>query len=115
MIAKVSENAANHYRWGEGCEGWRLMQNPEFSVISELMPPGTAELKHFHHKSRQFFFVLSGALEVHSGAVHLQLGSGDGVEISPETVHEIRNDSEHEVRFLVVSHPPTHDDRMLVK
>ncbi len=114
MITKVSANAANHYQWGEVCEGWRLLHDPALAVIAERMPPGSAEVKHFHRHSRQFFYVLEGLLEVRAGAGRLQLASGEGVDIPAETVHEICNTSAGDLTFLVISQPPARDDRVLV-
>ncbi len=114
MITKISANDANHYQWGEVCEGWRLLQDPALDVIAERMPPGSAEVKHYHRHSRQFFYVLEGLLEVRAGAARLQLASGEGVEIRPETVHEICNTSAANVIFLVVSQPSARDDRVLI-
>jgi len=51
---------AEHYIWGDVCHGWRLLSQPDLSVIQERVPPGGAETRHYHTNARQFFFVLSG-------------------------------------------------------
>ena len=56
----VSAQTAKHYIWGERCDGWHLLHTEHASVIEERMPPGTSEVAHFHERSRQFFYVLSG-------------------------------------------------------
>jgi hypothetical protein len=38
----IGRDAAEHYAWGEHCQGWRLVNNADLSVIEEIMPPGTA-------------------------------------------------------------------------
>ena len=71
------------------------------------MPPGTAERRHKHERSRQFFYVLSGELTIeHEGGMNLLI-PGMGLEISPGQAHQVMNVSVMEVRFLVTSQPST--------
>lgn len=35
--------SAKHYSWGDGCDGWYLLESPEMTIIQERMPPGAAE------------------------------------------------------------------------
>lgn len=56
--AAVSKENAEHYTWGQQCDGWYLVKDDQMTIIEERMPPGTAETLHQHAKSRQFFFVL---------------------------------------------------------
>ena len=113
MPARVISAAnAEHYTWGDGCDGWFLVRTPELHAIEERMPPGTAETPHHHERARQFFFVLEGelTLEVESEPVRLQVG--EGVEIAPGEVHQAMNRSGEPVRFTVTSQPPSHGDRV---
>lgn len=59
-MGKVGKGVAEHYRWGRGCDAWRLVRTDGLSVIHELMPRGASEERHLHRSSSQFFFVLSG-------------------------------------------------------
>ena len=108
----VSTKSAEHYQWGGGCDGWHLLAGDDLSVIEERMPPNTAEQRHRHARSRQFFYVLEGeaTLEL-EGATHV-LRRGDGLHVPPDMAHQMRNDSEAEVRFVVVSAPKSHGDRI---
>ena len=72
----MSAGKAEHYQWGNGCDGWHLVNQPALSVIRERMPPGTAEVRHLHRNARQFFFVLSGT--VHSERMGNTLFRADG-------------------------------------
>jgi hypothetical protein len=36
---KISKHNAEHYIWGDNCDGWRLVKIPDLSVIHERMPP----------------------------------------------------------------------------
>ena len=29
---------AEHYVWGDGCDGWHLLKHPDLSVIQERVP-----------------------------------------------------------------------------
>src|SRR3954447_18084971 len=108
----ISRNTAGHYLWGDNCDGWHLVKNESLSVIEEQMPPGTAEASHHHLKAQQFFYILAGRAEMEIGDTLLVLGAGEGVHIAPETVHRIRNGSDEPLRFLVISQPPSHGDRV---
>jgi len=109
----VSTNNAEHYTWGNACDGWHLLAGDDLSVIEERMPPGTAEQRHRHTRSRQFFYVLDGeaALEL-QGTVH-RLHRGEGLRVPPGAAHQMRNDSAADIRFLVVSAPKSHGDRLI--
>lgn len=107
----ISHGSAPHYAWGEGCDGWHLVQQEGVSVIEEQMPPATAEERHRHARARQFFYVLSGALQIEMEGVTHTLVPGSGLEVPPAAAHSARNASPEPVRFLLVSQPPAHGDR----
>jgi mannose-6-phosphate isomerase-like protein (cupin superfamily) len=109
MIEKAS---APHYTWGDGCDGWHLVRTPELSVIQERMPPGASEVRHRHARARQFFLVLSGALEIELAGEVARLGPQQGLEIAPGVPHQVMNRSAAPVEFIVVSQPPSHGDRV---
>jgi mannose-6-phosphate isomerase-like protein (cupin superfamily) len=102
---------AEHYSWGQGCDGWHLVRSAELSVIQERMPPHTQEVMHYHGKARQFFFVLSGNLNILLESSSVTLAANQGLEIPPGTPHQVRNDAEEEATFLVISQPSSHGDR----
>ncbi|MEB6536379.1 cupin domain-containing protein [Pantoea stewartii] len=107
----ISKENAEHYFWGEQCEGWHLLKRHDLSIIYEQMPPATHEIRHYHVRSRQFFFVLEGQLSLEvEGVVH-HLQTQQGIEISPGAKHQARNISDNSVTFLVISHPTTRGDR----
>ena len=110
-INPISKSTAEHYVWGEGCDGWHLLKNPQLSVIQERMPAHTAEVRHFHHHAQQFFYVLAGKTVMDVQGRSIVLTAGAGIWIAPGTSHQMRKDSDDEVRFLVISHPPSHGDR----
>jgi mannose-6-phosphate isomerase-like protein (cupin superfamily) len=129
-----------HYRWGEDCDGWNLVDQPGLSVKQERMPPYTAEAEHFHRHARQFFFILSGTAifeltggyleKIPPGSLDLmmglrpavpwtalqegrvEVGPQQGFEIAPGVKHRIRNESEVDLVFLLCSQPSTINDRI---
>lgn len=110
--AKISVATAPHYTWGESCDGWHLLQDDRLSLIEEEMPPDTCEVRHFHRTAQQFFYVLAGEADMEIEGVWLHLSRGEGVWIPPATRHQIHNRSGAALRFLVVSEPPSHGDRV---
>ena len=110
----VSIENAEHYVWGEICDGWHLLKREEMSVIRERVPAGGAEVMHYHRKARQFFYILEGegtlAFEDHV----IVLEKGEGMEIAPQVKHQFMNQADTDVYFLVISVPPTRGDRVNV-
>jgi len=107
----ISTATAEHYTWGERCDGWHLVKQDSLSVIQEEMPAGTAESRHRHARSRQFFHVLSGTLTIEMEGVTHTLPAGSGLEVPPAAAHTAANQGTGPVRFLLVSQPPAHGDR----
>ena len=112
----ISTKSAEHYKWGgpdgTSCDGWHLVKTPELSIIEELMPPGTSEVRHSHVHARQFFLVLEGEFTIEIEHHDFVLQPGEGIEVSPGQQHQAINRSEKSVRILVTSQPPSHGDRI---
>lgn len=105
-MASVSVKNGEHYVWGDGCDGWHLAASEHLSVIQERVPAGASEVRHFHNKAEQFFYVLSGiaTLEV-DGAVH-QLHANEGFHVPAGIAHTLSNAHQGDLDFLVISTPP---------
>ena len=58
--ASVSRETAEHYRWGNDCDGWHLVKDANLSVIEELLPSGAMRSPSLSQKAQQFFYILSG-------------------------------------------------------
>ena len=110
----VSIDNAEHYIWGDICDGWHLLKRDDMSVIQERVPAGGAEVMHFHTEARQLFYILEGQglmlLEDHE----VVLEKGQALEIPPLVKHQFSNPSNADVHFLVLSVPPTRGDRINV-
>jgi quercetin dioxygenase-like cupin family protein len=111
-MGAVGAGNAEHYRWGQGCDGWHLLAGDDLSVIEERMPPGTAEQRHRHARARQFFYVLEGEAVLELEGTPHRLRRGEGLHVPPGAAHQMRNDSGADARFLVVSAPKSHGDRV---
>lgn len=109
MITNVGN--AEHYRWGRACDGWRLVDRADLSVIQERIPPAAGEVRHRHSKARQVFIVLDGRLTIETSDALFRLEAGDAFEVPPTEPHVARNDSSADVSFLVISAPSTTNDR----
>ncbi|UOQ51658.1 cupin domain-containing protein [Hymenobacter cellulosivorans] len=110
----ISLATAEHYRWGEGCDGWHLVKTPVLSIIQERMPSGAQEVRHYHERAYQFFFVLAGEATLEINGVAHRLQAQQGLAVPPRAVHQLRNESGQELHFTVTSQPPSHGDRILV-
>ena len=111
-MPKISILTAPHYQWGTSCDGWHLLKTPALNIIEERMPPNTAEQRHYHQHSHQFFYVLDGELTMELEGEHIILRASEGLEISPGQSHQALNQSQADTRFLVTSQPPSHGDRI---
>ncbi len=111
-LRAVNRGNAEHYRWGNDCDGWHLVKDAQLSVIEEFMPPGAAEIWHQHKRAQQFFYVLAGELLMEAEGETTLVQAGSGISVLPGTRHQVRNPSSTPARFLVISQPPTHGDRL---
>src|SRR3984957_18284909 len=89
----VSRENAEHYRWGNDCDAWHLVNVDQLSVIEEFMPPGAAEIRHHHSKAQQFFYIVSGEVLMEVEGETMLLGAGSGVRGLPGKPPQSRNPS----------------------
>jgi mannose-6-phosphate isomerase-like protein (cupin superfamily) len=108
----VSRKNAEHYRWGNDGDGWHLVKDQDLSVIEELIPSGAREVRHYHQRAQQFFYVLSGEVIMEVEGRTTLLAAGAGIRVLPGSRHQISNPSSGAARFLVISQPPSHGDRV---
>ena len=122
-------NPLKHYLWGDNCDGWNFVDQPDLSVKMERMPPHTAEESHYHELARQFFFILKGTavfeFSGNGGVGDGGVGAGpaakervtvtaqQGLEITPLLRHRIINETEEDLEFILCSQPSTAGDRIL--
>ena len=114
-MEKTSAKTAQHFNWGDSCEGWWLKDSGNFVVVEEKMPPGTSEVMHYHEKTEQFFYVLEGRLKMECNQEIYDLKPYEGITVKARSVHRVFNSSTQEVRFLVISSQNSRDDRVDVE
>jgi mannose-6-phosphate isomerase-like protein (cupin superfamily) len=108
----ISRETAEHYRWGDDCDGWHLVKDANLTVIEEFIPSGAREVRHYHEKAQQFFYILSGEAMMEVEGRSTLLRAGSGIRIMPGARHQISNPSSTAVRLLVISQPPSRGDRI---
>ena len=108
----VSTANGEHYTWGQQCDGWHPVRSDTLSVIQERMLLATSEVRHYHTRARQFFYVLSGELSVVLPEKTHTLRAEQGLEVALGVPHRVLNDAAVEARFLVISSPPAQGDRV---
>lgn len=79
------------------------------------MPPNTEEIRHYHQRSQQFFFILKGNATIEVNGDLIELVENEGVEIPPLIPHEMFNQSIKEVEFLVISQPISKNNRIIIE
>jgi mannose-6-phosphate isomerase-like protein (cupin superfamily) len=114
MSKVMSIENAEHYQWGGVCDGWHLAATQGLSVIQERVPPGAEEVKHFHHFAEQFFYILEGHAQLEVGDQIHNLAKGQGMHVSANMPHQLKNVSEQMLTMLVISTPPSHGDRTVL-
>lgn len=107
----LSKANAEHYLWEGDCDGWHLVKEQDLSVIQQRMPAGRGEQCHYHERSRQCFFVISGEVTMELDGQIFTLMPGESIEVSPGQLHQIRNESATDTEYLVISQPTTRNDR----
>lgn len=108
----VNTENSEHYKWGENSDGWHLLKSDGLSVIEEEVPPGEREERHFHNDSQQFFYILSGIAQLEISGDLFELQAGNGIHVPAKVPHQLMNNSAENLRFLVISQPKSHGDRV---
>lgn len=110
LVVSVSR-PLDHYKWGNNCEAWKLVDDKGLSVKLEKMPPAAEEILHYHSLSQQFFYILRGRAVFEIDEVILIVHEGEGVSIDAGRRHRIMNKEDVMLEFLVCSQPSTEGDR----
>ncbi len=65
------------------------------------LPQGSAFQRHFHEDMQEVFVMLSGPVTMTVDGEPQELAAGDAIIISPREIHEMQNDSEQDVEYVV--------------
>lgn len=74
-------------------------------IIGEIAPGGTAD-RHHHDDIEQSMYILSGNMDVIIDEKKATLYEGDVVFIPKKAIHEVVNNGEEPVRFILIYSPP---------
>ena len=107
----LNKENSRTYKWGDNCDSWVFVDNPNLSIKMESMPSWTKEKLHFHSKAQQFFFILKGTAKFYIADKTESVGENQGILIDPKTKHYIANETAKKLDFLVISQPTTNNDR----
>lgn len=113
-MAIISKQSAEHYIWGDDCDGWHLVKSECLSIIQERVPSGCLETRHFHSRAEQFFFILSGVATMELEGEQFTINPNQGIHIPVGSKHQLSNQHEVDLVFIVTSTPPSHGDRIEV-
>ncbi|MEJ2362683.1 MAG: cupin domain-containing protein [Gammaproteobacteria bacterium] len=108
----INTKNAEQYKWGNGSDGWYLLKSDSLSVIEECVPPNEKEERHYHNESQQFFYVLSGVAQIEISGNIFEIHAGSGIHVPAKEPHQLQNIGTENLRFLVVSQPKSHGDRV---
>ncbi|MEZ4722117.1 MAG: cupin domain-containing protein [Flavobacteriales bacterium] len=100
------------YNWGTTCQAWKLVDSSALSVVYEEMPAGEAENLHKHVNVQQLFFILEGEAMFEMNGIEYRLIPQQSIYVYPGVAHRIYNNSGQMVKFLVISNPHSHYDRV---
>jgi len=115
MPQKVSLKTAQRYNWGNQGVGWVLKSDSEVSVVEERIAPAIKEVKHYHERTWQFFYILSGKGTIEIDGEFIELNQSDGIEVAPPQVHQLSNTGDDYLTFIVFSRPNPFDDRVVAE
>ncbi len=111
MLTVSKHNALDHYKWGDNCDGWVLVDTSALSVKQERMPAKACEILHYHETARQFFFILKGTATFEVENESFEVKEGEGIHILIGTMHRIINNTSEDIEFILSSQPSTTNDR----
>ena len=87
LFGIVDTANAEHYEWGDKCDGWHFIKTDSLSIIRETMPSMTKEILHYHDKAKQFFYILSGIATFEINGLVYNVGQNRGICIKPRIRH----------------------------
>ncbi|HCT29392.1 MAG TPA: cupin domain-containing protein [Bacteroidales bacterium] len=112
LFGIVDTSNAEHYKWGDTCDGWHFVKSDSLSVIKETMPCMTKERLHYHEKAQQFFYILAGTATFEINGTTCVVNKNQGISIKPGIKHRVFNNGDSDLKFIVISEPKSHGDRV---
>lgn len=86
------------------------------SLAEARVAVGTITTAHYHPRTEEIYYILSGTGRMRMGDEHRDVGPGDAIAIPPGTIHQIENNGSVELKFLCCCAPGyEHEDTVLVE
>lgn len=79
----------------------------QFDFRTSSYPPGGYVEEHAHDDAEQIYYVMSGAGEARCGDERRTVGPGSVIFVPIGAVHGLLNTGEDDLRFVIVTSPPT--------
>lgn len=105
------DKCLSNYKWGDNCDGWNFVSNPDAAIKQELMPAQTSEKLHFHTHAEQFFYILKGQATFFIENETVLINANTGIQIKAGDKHKISNETDRNLEFILFSYPSTQNDR----
>jgi mannose-6-phosphate isomerase-like protein (cupin superfamily) len=88
----------------------------EQSLAEARLAPGARTAAHFHPRTEEIYYILSGTGLMQIGQEQRRVGPGDAIAIPPGAVHTITNTAADTLRFLCCCAPGYEDsDTVMVE
>jgi mannose-6-phosphate isomerase-like protein (cupin superfamily) len=85
------------------------------SLAEARLPPGASTTAHYHPRSEEIYYILSGVAVMRLGGETREVGRGDAIAIPPGQIHQITNIGRDVLTFLCCCAPAyEHEDTVLV-
>ncbi len=83
------------------------------STARALLPAATRAAPHWHARTEEVYFIISGQAQAFIGGQQHELGPGDALCIPTGCIHYLENTTSEPVDYLAISCPPHADDDMI--
>jgi mannose-6-phosphate isomerase-like protein (cupin superfamily) len=85
------------------------------SLAEARLPPGQATTPHYHRRTEEIYYILSGQGAMQIEGETRQVGPGDAIAIPPRAKHQITNTGDAPLVFLCCCAPAyEHEDTVLL-
>lgn len=86
------------------------------SLAEARLAPGQSTTPHFHRRSEEIYYILSGEGQMRLAGEVRQVGGGDAIAIPPGVVHQLTNTGAEVLKLLCCCAPGyEHEDTVLVE
>lgn len=86
------------------------------SLAEARLAPGQQTTPHYHPRTEEIYYILSGRGQMQIGDELRAVGPGDAIAIPPGQMHTIANDGDETLKFLCCCAPGyEHEDTVLAE